>query len=350
MNYIIAVLSLPWQIIWTVLIVIGIIGTFTLEKIFVDKAKETIHNIVIVLSYVFIFLLFLLGIFGIMVIWGFDAQTFLVGVWDSVKTTVITNIAKVISTGFIIVITIGILKVLKLSLNRVGTKPSPMQRRKRTIAKVSMSVAKYAFWVIAFTIILSVWGVNVGPILAGVGAIGLIIGLGAQRFINDLISGFFIVFEHHFDVGDTIEVKGFKGVVSSIGLKTTKIRNFKGEVKIMNNGDINDITNFSFNDSVAIVEFGISYKEDIAKTIAILNQELPKLRAEHEEIIEDPVVVGVTDLAGSSVNLRAMAKTQNEKHYAIERKMRQRIKEILDQYKIEIPLPQVVVHGVKRGD
>jgi small-conductance mechanosensitive channel len=350
MIQLVLTMTLTSQIIWTVLIALGIIGTLILEKIFVEKAKENISNWIIVSSYIVIFVLLLIGIFGIMIVWGYDSQAFFTLLWDNILNTVITNVNKLITSGFVIAINIALLKVLKLSLKRIGKKPSPMQRRKRTIAKITMSIAKYGFWIIAFTIILSVWGVNVGPVLAGVGAIGLIIGLGAQRFINDLISGFFIIFEHHFDVGDTIEVKGFKGVVSDIGLKTTKIRNWKGEVKIMNNGDINDITNFSFNESVAVVEFGIAYKEDIARTTTILNQELIKLRLEMEEIIENPIVMGVTDLSSSSVNLRVIAKTKNEQHYAVERKLRQRIKEILDENKIEIPFPQVVVHGVKHGN
>ena len=145
-------------------------------------------------------------------------------------------------------------------------------------------------------------------------------------------------------MGDTIEVKGFKGIVTDIGLKTTKIRNWKGEVKILSNGDINDITNYSRNPSVAVVEFGIAYKEDVQKTMDILTLELPKIREKFEQIIEDPVVMGVTALDNSSVNLRVIAKTMTEQHYAVERGIRKFIKEILDANGIEIPFPQVVVH------
>jgi small conductance mechanosensitive channel len=219
-----------------------------------------------------------------------------------------------------------------------------MKKRKRTIAKVTNSIIKYCVGILMILIVLSIWGVNVAPALAGLGILGLVIGLGAQRFINDLISGFFIVFEHHFDVGDKIEVQGFKGEVTSIGLKTTKIKNWKGEIKIVNNGEISTLINFSRNPSVAVVEFGIAYKENIQQTIDLLNFELPKLRLDFPMIIEDPKILGTIDLASSSVNLRAIAKTLNEEHYAVERAMRQRIKEILDEHGIEIPFPQVVIH------
>jgi small conductance mechanosensitive channel len=142
-------------------------------------------------------------------------------------------------------------------------------------------------------------------------------------------------------------VKGFKGVVTDIGLKTTKIRNWKGEIKIYNNGDIGDITNFSLNPSIAVVEFGIAYEEDVQKTTEILTIELPKVRNLFEQIIEDPVVVGVTEIANSSVNIRVIAKTLNEQHYAVERGIRKFIKEILDSNEIKFAFPQIVVHNAQ---
>jgi small conductance mechanosensitive channel len=338
---------LGWQIALTITISIGIIGMITLEKIFIDKAKENINNFLIIGSYIFMFVVLIVAVFGVMTIWGYDIQPLMNTTISSILLVLSDNVNRLISSGFVIAITIALNKITRISLRRIGTKPSPMQRRKKTIAKVTISIVKYILAIIMITVILSIWGVNVTPILAGVGAIGLIIGLGAQKFINDLISGFFIIFEHHFDVGDKIEVKGFKGDVIDIGLKTTKIKNWRGEVKILSNGDINDITNFSLSESIAVVDFGIAYKEDVAKTTMLLNLELPKLRKEVEEIIEDPQVLGVVDLANSSVNMRVIAKTLTEKHYAVERAIRQRIKEILDANKIEIPFPQVVVHGVK---
>ena len=176
---------------------------------------------------------------------------------------------------------------------------------------------------------------------------GLVVGLGAQKFINDLISGFFIVFEHHFDVGDVIEVQGFKGTVSDIGLKTTKIKNWKGETKILSNGEITNLTNFSRDLSTAIVDFGIAYKEDIQKTIDLLNSELPKMKSLFKELVEGPTVLGVMDLSSSSIHLRVTAKTFNEQQYAVERELRKRIKEILHEHQIEIPFPQLVIHQPK---
>jgi small conductance mechanosensitive channel len=192
-------------------------------------------------------------------------------------------------------------------------------------------------------IILSIWGVNVGPALAGLGIAGLVIGLGAQKFINDLISGFFIIFEQHYDIDDVIEVQGFKGVVTDIGLKTTRIRNWKGDVKIMANGDMTNLTNYSRNPSVAVVDFGIAYEEDIQKTFNLLEEYLPKFKATQPDVVEDPINLGVVSLGASSVDIRVMARTNNEKHYGIERALRKFIKDMLDENDVEIPFPQIVV-------
>lgn len=329
--------------VYTALIVFALLFIFFYERKLLRR-EESLKKITIILIFILSFILLIAGIAGIMYIWNYDFSDYFNNIGSNIVSFIEESVTRIISTLLVIFISLSIMKIAKTALNRVGLKESPMKKRKRTIAKVTNSMIKYFVGILMILIVLSIWGVNVAPALAGLGILGLVIGLGAQRFINDLISGFFIVFEHHFDVGDKIEVQGFKGEVTSIGLKTTKIKNWKGEIKIVNNGEISTLINFSRNPSVAVVEFGIAYKENIQQTIDLLNTELPKLRLNFPMIIEDPKILGTIDLASSSVNLRAIAKTLNEEHYAVERAMRQRIKEILDEHGIEIPFPQVVVH------
>lgn len=329
--------------VYTALIVFALLMIFFYERRLL-KREESLKKLTIMIIFILSFILLIAGIAGIMYIWNYDFSDYFSDIGSNIILFIEESVTRIISTLLVIFISLSLMKISKTTLNRVGLKESPMKKRKRTIAKVTNSIIKYFLGILMILIVLSIWGVNVAPALAGLGILGLVIGLGAQRFINDLISGFFIVFEHHFDVGDKIEVQGFKGEVTSIGLKTTKIMNWKGEIKIVNNGEISTLINFSRNPSVAIVEFGIAYKENIQQTIDLLNAELPKLRLNFPVIIEDPKVIGTIDLASSSVNLRAIAKTLNEEHYAIERAMRQRIKEILDEHGIEIPFPQVVIH------
>lgn len=331
----------------TAAIIIILIVLFILDKRIIEKKRDTISGKLIVLSYIVLFVLTIASAFLIMIIWDYSINLTTEYLLTEFEDFITKSISRILGSVVALFVAMLINKVVKIALLRVGKSNLPNDRRKKTIAKLIISIVKYFVGILTIIIVLAIWGVNVAPALAGLGVLGLVIGLGAQRFINDLISGFFIIFENHFNVGDTIEVKGFKGVVTDIGLKTTKIRNWKGEIKIYNNGDIGDITNYSLNPSIAVVEFGIAYEEDIQKTMDILATELPKSRHLFEQIIEDPVVVGVTELANSSVNIRVIVKTLNEQHYAVERGLRKYIKEVLDDNDITIPFPQIVVHNTQ---
>ncbi len=330
-------------------ILIGLILIFVIENKLIKNHEDTISKTTLVLVYLVTFLIALAGILGIFAIWNFDFVTYVNEVWSGFLLTLEDSIGRIISSLIIIFVAMMILKISKVTLKKIGQKDGPNKRRKRTVARVIRSITKYVVGIIAILSVLSIWGVNVGPALAGLGILGLVVGLGAQRFINDLIAGFFIIFEHHFDVGDKIEVQGFKGEVIDIGLKTTKVKNWKGEIRIMNNGDVTNLIQFSKELSVAVIDFGIAYHEDVQKTTEVLTLELPKIRNEFPEIVEDPKVLGVINLNNSSVDMRVICKTLNEQHYGVERAIRQRIKLILDEHGIEIPFPQVVVHQPKKS-
>lgn len=331
----------------TAAIVIGIVIVLFIEKRLL-KNEESVNKWFVAVIYIITFGVLIGAILGLFAIWGYDLALYAENTLNNLALGLTDNLGRIISSTVVIVLTFFIMKFSKIAFVKIGRKEGRSQRRRKTVGKLLSSVTRYAVGIIAIVSVLSIWGVNVGPALAGLGIMGLVIGLGAQKFINDLISGFFIIFEQHFDVDDVIEVQGFKGVVTSIGLKTTKIKNWKGEVKILANGDVTNITNFSRNLSMAIVEFGIAYKEDIDKTIEILVANLPKFKAMYPVIVEEPVVHGVIALNSSSVDLRVVAKTLNMQHFSIERDLRKFIKMLLDENDIEIPFPQVVVHQPKK--
>jgi small conductance mechanosensitive channel len=343
MNHILTSLSLITNSALTLAIITFLIVVYFVEHRLL-KREEKLKSYLIIFIYMISFLLLIAGILGILYIWGYDFSSYFSTFGQDAIRFAEESIGRILSSLLVIFISLMMMKISKTTLQKIGQKPGPLQKRKKTISKVTNSIIKYIVGLLMFLIVLSIWGFNVAPALAGLGILGLVIGLGAQKFINDLISGFFIIFEHHFDVGDVIEVQSFKGEVTDIGLKTTRIRNWKGEVKILSNGEISTLINYSRNPSTAIVDFGIAYREDIQKAIDLLNLELPKMRLEFPLLIEDPKVVGVIGLNSSSVDLRVIAKTVNEQHYAIERELRKRIKHILGENNIEIPFPQVVVH------
>ncbi len=337
--------SITLNISLTVIISLVVIAIFVIEHIFVKKREENLKRWFVITTTLATFVILLAAVVGLLLIWNVDLLTLLTGFWQSIIDFVTQSVPALIGTVVAFFVWMLILRIAKITLKRIGSRPGAMQKRRQTITKVSYSIINYTLAIIGIIVILAIWGVNVLPALAGLGIVGLVVGLGAQKFIQDLIAGFFIIFEHHFDVGDVIEVSGFKGTVTDIGLKTTKIRNWKGDVRIYNNGEVNTLINYSRNPSIAIVEFGIAYQEDIDKTIDILNANLPKFKGQFPEVLlEDPAVAGVIGLGASSVDLRVTVKTMNEQHYGVERALRKFIKNLLDQHHIEIPFPQVVVN------
>lgn len=236
--------------------------------------------------------------------------------------------------------------IVRKSIYRV-MKSRNFHPRSTTIGKLSTSVSKYTIWLIIIFVILREMSVDVTPLIASAGVAGIAIGFGAQRIIQDFISGFFIMFENVFNVGDLIEADGFKGTVKSLGLRTTVIENWKGEVKTITNGDIKGVINFSKNSSLAVVEFGVAYDTDMVKLSEYM-QEFELLEFDrNENIIEKPKFLGVTKLDSSSINMILIAKTKTVQHFQVERDLRRDLVTFLRSKGVEIPFPQVVVTYAK---
>lgn len=337
--------SLPLNIVLTVVIVLSLVACYILQHRYIKKKESTINRWILALIYLGLFLFLLGALVGILAIWNFDFNTYFADFGAKVTEFLKESLSPLIGTAITIFFWMLVVRISKITLKRIGDREGPMQRRRQTITKVTQSVINYAMGIISIIIILAIWGVNVLPALAGLGIVGLIVGLGAQKFIQDLISGFFIIFEHHFDVGDVIEVDEFKGTVVDIGLKTTKVRNWKGDVKILNNSEVSNLINFSKNPSVAAVLFSIDYKEDVNKVTELLNTNLVEVRKKNKKVVlENPTVTGIMSFGTSGIELRVTCKTLNEQHYGIERELRAAIKEILDANNVRFALPQVVVN------
>lgn len=217
--------------------------------------------------------------------------------------------------------------------------------RAETVSKLLISIIRYVVWFIVILLILSEMNVNVTPFLASAGVIGLAVGFGAQEIVRDFISGFFIIFEGSFNVGDIVEVDGFKGKVLSLGLRTTVIENWLGERKIINNGNIGSVINFSKNDTTAVIDFGVGYDTNLEKLSKIMELFMDEINEKYEEIIEPAQFLGVTELADSSINMRIICKTPPMQHFQLQRNIRKDLVELFNENQIEIPFPQVVVHN-----
>ena len=232
----------------------------------------------------------------------------------------------------------------KIKVEQVG---SGSYKKLLTIRSLARNIIKWI--IIAFTIlaILTVFGINISTVLAGFGIVGLVVGLALQDLAKDLISGFTIIFENQYAVGDTVTINGFKGEVIYVGLKTTRIKNYDGEIKIIANRNATEVINHSFKDSLAIVYIDVAYEEDNDKVEAILNDELAKLSTDIEDLLEPIRLMGIQDLTASSVRYRIEVRTEPMKHFIIERKIRKALKQRLDKEKIKIPYTQIEVHNGK---
>ncbi|MEK3992618.1 MULTISPECIES: mechanosensitive ion channel family protein [Robertmurraya] len=263
--------------------------------------------------------------------------------WLSLGEGALKIIAIFILSG--IFIKVG--KVMIENVFKVRTR-SPLrvsERREATLLKLLQNILTYVVYFIAFMMILSTLTIDVSAMLAGAGIVGLAVGFGAQNLVRDIITGFFIIFEDQFSVGDFVRIGQFEGTVEEIGLRTTKIKTWTGELHILPNGNITEVTNFSLYNSMAVVDLSISYESDIKKAETVISELLQEMPAKYEDIIKTPEILGVQNLAASDVVLRIAAETLPMKHFVVARLLRKELKEWLDQNGIEIPYPRMVMYS-----
>jgi small conductance mechanosensitive channel len=191
--------------------------------------------------------------------------------------------------------------------------------------------------------VLSVWGVPVMAQLAAAGILALVIGLGAQSIISDILAGVNIVFENEYDVGDIVFIDGFRGTIEEIGLTTTKIVDASGNVKIINNSKISTVVNLSANTSVVVVEVGVEYGEDLPKLEELIRNNMEAIKERNPMMLSAPTYLGVSNLADSSVNLKFSVKVDEPNRYAVERALYREIYLLFTNNNINIPFPQVTI-------
>ncbi len=260
-------------------------------------------------------------------------------------------IPKVYLPIIYILIAILINKILEKIIDKLITKKqssliknSYNYKKTETFKVLAKNIIKYLVIIFLVLAILTVYGVDVTSILASLGIVGIVLGLALQDLAKDIIAGFSIILENQYAIGDIISIAGFKGEVIFLGLKTTKIKNYEGQVKIIANRNATEVINYSMETYLAIVDVDVSYEEENAKVEKVLTTladelttSLPKLKGKVE-------LLGIQELASSSVKYRIIAPTKASDYIEIERKIRKAVKEKLDQEHIKIPYPQIEVH------
>ncbi len=220
------------------------------------------------------------------------------------------------------------------------------RQRAATMGTLLKSVITVVLVGVIGTMILSELGVNIAPIIASAGIIGLALGFGAQSLVRDFLAGIFIFMEDQYGVGDVIDLGEATGTVEVVTLRMTRLRDINGTVWYVPNGEIMRVGNQSQNWARAVVDVGVGYTEDLIRVQRVLREIAHDLWEDEDYknvIIEEPEVTGVEMLAADSVTVRVMVKTAPLEQWAVARALRQRIKARFDHEGIEIPFAQRVV-------
>jgi small-conductance mechanosensitive channel len=229
--------------------------------------------------------------------------------------------------------------------------PEAEKKREDTLINVFEGTLKAIIWAVVILMVIAELGVNIGPLLAGAGVIGLAIGFGAQSLVRDFFTGLFIILENQYRVADVICVDDKCGVVEDINLRTTIIRDIDGTVHYIPNGEIKKVSNLSKEFARVHLNIGIAYDTNLEKAIRIVNQvgqELAKDPEWQAHITKAPQFLRVDEFADSAVIIKILGETRPLKQWDVTGELRKRLKIAFDKQAIEIPFPQRVIHQAKK--
>jgi moderate conductance mechanosensitive channel len=190
-------------------------------------------------------------------------------------------------------------------------------------------------------LVLDEFGINMGPVLAGAGIIGLALGFGGQYLIRDIINGIFLLVEGQLNINDIVRIGEFAGVVEGVNLRHTKLRDLEGRVIYIPNGEIKTVVNFTKEYGRAVIDIGVAYKENVDRVMAVMQEVTEEMRQEpkYGKMIRDFEMFGVERFGESEVTIRCRFKTLKAKQWEVAREYRRRIKNRFDELGIEIPFP-----------
>ena len=261
------------------------------------------------------------------------------------------DIEQIIFPIIYIIIGFIIYKLLKKLVNNILLKAPKMkkqhQQRANTIRIVILNIIKYSIMVIVLLAILANFGINVRSIVAGLGITTAILGLAFQDLAKDLIAGITIITENQFEVGDTIEYDGFMGEVIFLGLKTTRIKDYRGAVKIIANHKLDTVINYSLNNYLAIIDLGISYDEDPEKVTKALEEIRQELNGKVPNATGDIEIWGLDEFDDSNMKYRVAVETKSMEHYGAQRFLRSEFKKKLDERNIKVSCQQIEAYDGK---
>ncbi len=262
-----------------------------------------------------------------------------------------------VSTGLrivlIAIITLIVIKVVKVASERLASLFAKQQvdveakKRANTLASVIRHLATVAILAVAFITVLGQLGVEIGPVLAAAGIVGLAVGFGAQNLVKDVINGFFILLEDQIRVGDVVQVGGQSGLVEKVNLKMTILRDFSGNAHFIPNGSIDTVTNMTKDYSRYVFDIGVAYREDVDEVMQVIREVDEDLRGDPDfgpDILEPMEVFGLDEFADSALIIKARVKTKPIRQWRVAREFNRRLKRKFDEKDIEIPFPHQTMY------
>jgi small conductance mechanosensitive channel len=221
------------------------------------------------------------------------------------------------------------------------------QKRTQTLASIIRYVSVIAILLVGTMMVLKEFGIEIGPLLAAAGIVGLAVGFGAQSLVKDVISGFFILLEDQIRVGDVVQIAGKGGLVEKINLKTTILRDLAGNVHYVPNGHIEVVTNMTKDYSRYVFDIGVAFRENVDEVIGVIKEVDEELRSDpdyKDDILEPIDILGLDQFAGSAVIIKARTTTVPVKQWRVGREFNRRLKMKFDERNIEIPFPHITLY------
>jgi len=271
---------------------------------------------------------------------------------DTIRTWVAAHTPNTLRIGLILLLAWLVSRLLRSIIRRIErlsddgdpATTSELEKRAQTISRILRQASSVLVWSLTIMLVLAEFGVDLKPILAGAGILGLAVGFGAQTLVKDMITGFFILLENQIRVGDTVTLAGASGVVEAVNLRTTVLRDQDGNTHIVPNSAITVVTNSTRDWSRALLDVGVAYKEDtdrcemVLREVALAMEKDPAFARKLLGPFEFP---GVMKLGDSAVVLRMVVKTLPHDGPIVLRELRRRVKKAFDQAGIEIPYPHL---------
>lgn len=260
----------------------------------------------------------------------------------------VTQISKVITINWVSLFQLAIMVIVMLLVkegaNWLLEHYNPTTGRAKTVKNLIVSTLKYVLAIVGIFWGLSILGVDVSTLFASVGVLALIIGFGAESLIADVVTGLFMIFENQYNVGDIIELDGYRGTVVNIAIRTTSIEDTGGNIKIFNNSDVRNIINLSNESSFAVCDIPVPYEADLDQAEKVIQKLCDALTMEYPEVFHrEPEYLGVQQLAPNYVVLRISAKVQEEDRFDAARLMNKKMKTGLEAAGMGVPHANLVV-------